>query len=139
MSETDIRRLTPPEAAELLRLDDNALLIDVRSKVEFDYVGHPVGAVNIIWKDYPDWGENPAFVDEVKAALEASGGDDSNRAILAICRSGARSMAAAEKLVEAGYGNLTKVEEGFEGDKDDAGHRGLVSGWKFHGLPWEQT
>ena len=107
MSETDIRRLTPPEAAELLRLDDNALLIDVRSKVEFDYVGHPVGAVNIIWKDYPDWGENPAFVDEVKAALEASGGDDSNRAILAICRSGARSMAAAKKLVEAGYGNLT--------------------------------
>ena len=139
MSETEIRRLTPPEAAELLRLDDTALLVDVRSKVEFDYVGHPVGAVNVMWKDYPEWNENPDFVAQVEAALADSGGNDHARPILAICRSGARSMAAAEKLKAAGFTNLTNVEEGFEGDKDEAGHRGLVNGWKCHGLPWEQT
>ena len=138
MSE-DIKRVTPPEAAAVLRGDSSAVLIDVRSKVEFDYVGHPVGAVNLIWKDYPAWDENPDFVAEVQAHLRANGGDDTARPILAICRSGARSMAAAKTLSAAGYTNLYNVEEGFEGDKDADGHRRCVNGWLHHGLPWEQT
>ncbi|MGR8918350.1 MAG: rhodanese-like domain-containing protein [Gammaproteobacteria bacterium] len=139
MSEDDIKRVTPTEAANVLAHDASAILIDVRSKVEFDYVGHPAQAVNVIWKDYPDWQENPNFVAEVRAALEASGGDEPARPILAICRSGARSLAAAKALDAAGYTNLYNVEEGFEGDKNDAGHRCTVSGWKYHGLPWAQT
>ncbi len=139
MSEQDIQRILPGEAARLLADDPRAILIDVRSKVEFDYVGHPLGAVNVMWKDYPDWQENPAFVATVKAELETHGGDDASRPILAICRSGARSMAAARALAAAGYRNLYNVEEGFEGDKDAAGHRGTVGGWKAHGLAWEQT
>ncbi|MEQ8663563.1 MAG: rhodanese-like domain-containing protein [Gammaproteobacteria bacterium] len=135
----DIERITPPAAALILADDPHALLIDVRSRVEFDYVGHPVGAVNVIWKDYPDWQENPRFVDDVRAALAAHGGDDTTRPLLAICRSGARSLAAAKALAAAGYRRLYNVEEGFEGDKDDAGHRRSVSGWLAHGLPWEQT
>ncbi|MEQ8230388.1 MAG: rhodanese-like domain-containing protein [Gammaproteobacteria bacterium] len=135
----DIARITPPEAARILAEDARALLIDVRSKVEFDYVGHPVGAVNVIWKDYPGWQENPRFVDEVRATLAAHGGDDPARPVLAICRSGARSLAAAKALAAAGYQRLYNVEEGFEGDKDAAGHRRSVSGWLAHGLPWEQT
>lgn len=139
MSDENIRRLSPKQAADILSANTTALLIDVRSKVEFDYVGHPSDAVNVVWKDYPDWQQNPNFVAEVKAALAASGGDDTSRPILAICRSGARSMAAATVLAAAGYTTLYNVEEGFEGDKDPAGHRGNVGGWKFHGLPWEQT
>lgn len=139
MSENDIKRVSPPEAARIVAENGAAILVDVRSKVEYDYVGHPSGAVNVIWKDYPGWGENPDFVGLVKDSLEATGGDDKDRPILAICRSGARSMAAAKTLDAAGYRNLYNVEEGFEGDKDAAGHRGTVSGWKFHGLPWEQT
>lgn len=139
MSETGIKRITPAEAAAMLAANDKAVLLDVRSKVEFDYVGHPVGAINVMWKDYPEWQENPDFVAQARAALAAAGGDDAARPILAICRSGARSMAAAEKLAAAGYTNLCNVEEGFEGDKDGAGHRGTVSGWKARGLPWEQT
>jgi len=135
----DIERITPPEAARILAGDPRALLIDVRSKVEFDYVGHPVGAINVIWKDYPDWQENPQFVAEVRDALEAHGGDDRERPVLAICRSGARSLAAAKVLAAAGYRRLYNVEEGFEGDKDTDGHRRSVSGWLAHGLPWEQT
>lgn len=139
MSGSGIRRVDPPAAAAVLDQDSTAVLIDVRSRVEYDYVGHPSGALNVVWKDYPDWQQNPDFVDEVRAALSASGGDAPDRPILAICRSGARSMAAAEVLAAAGYTELYNVEEGFEGDKDEHGHRGKVGGWKFHGLPWEQT
>lgn len=139
MSEVEIKRVTPPEAWQILGANSHAVLIDVRSKVEFEYVGHPAGALNVMWKDYPDWKENPNFVAEVKAALSAHGGDSSGRPILAICRSGARSLAAAKALAAAGYTNLTNVEEGFEGDKDAHGHRCSVAGWRYHQLPWEQS
>lgn len=139
MSEADIKRIDPLEAARILADEPRALLIDVRSKVEFDYVGHPAGAHNVIWKDYPAWHENPRFVDEVRALMGTQGGDDGTRPVLAICRSGARSMAAAKALATAGFTNLYNVEEGFEGDKDAAGHRRTTSGWVARGLPWEQT
>jgi len=134
-----IQRVTPPQAARLLADEADAVLIDVRSKVEFDYVGHPEGALHVMWKDYPDWQENPHFVEEVRAALAGRGGDRPDRPILALCRTGGRSLAAAKKLAEAGYTRLYNVEEGFEGDKNAAGHRGTVNGWRFHRLPWEQT
>ena len=139
MNDMTINRITPPEAARLLASEPRALLLDVRSKVEFDYVGHPQGAHNVIWKDYPDWAQNPRFVDEVRALLAVHGGDAPDRPLLAICRSGARSMAAAKTLALAGYTNLYNVEEGFEGEKDATGHRRSVNGWLAHGLPWEQT
>ena len=138
MTDIEIKRVSPPEATSVLAKDPKALLVDVRSKVEFDYVGHPDGAVNVIWKDYPDWNENSEFVTQVTAALADRDGDPHDCAILAICRSGVRSMAAATVLAGAGYTNLYNVEEGFEGDKDAAGHRGKVGGWKFHDLPWVQ-
>lgn len=139
MTEIDIERVTPPQASRILASEPAAILIDVRSKLEFDYIGHPIGALNVMWKDYPDWQENPHFVEEVRAALAARGGDRPERPILALCRSGARSLAAAKKLAEAGYSRLYNIEEGFEGDKDQRGHRSQVNGWRFHGLSWEQT
>ena len=139
MSEDNIQRLLPAEAWALLQREPRAVLIDVRSKLEHDYIGHPTGAVLVMWKDYPDWQENLHFVDDVRAALAASGGDDIDRPLLALCRSGARSLAAAKKLAAAGYRRLYNVEEGFEGDKNAVGHRSTVSGWRFRGLPWEQS
>lgn len=130
-----ITRITPPQAHELLSNDDNACLIDVRSTVEFQYVGHPTVAQHVPWKDYPDWNENPDFAALVEKAL---GSPNKDRPILLICRSGARSMRAAERLAADGYQTLYNVEEGFEGDKDQASHRGTINGWRFHGLPWEQ-
>ena len=139
MSNPSIKRVTPQDAKQVLDNHPDAVLIDVRSRVEFDYVGHPIGAVHVPWKDYPAWEQNPDFVADVRAALNASGGDDPARPILAICRSGARSMAAAEVLADAGYETLFNVEEGFEGDKDPDNHRGNINGWRFCGLPWEQS
>ncbi len=138
LATTTIKRIDPLAAKALLEREPRACLIDVRSSVEFDYVGHPVGALHVPWKDYPDWQENPAFVAAVGAAL---GDDDDNhrdRPILLICRSGARSYSAAERLSEHGYTELYNVEEGFEGDKDANRHRGTINGWRFRGLPWEQ-
>ena len=139
MPDEPIGRVTPPQAWKILESESQAVLIDVRSKVEFDYVGHPLNAVHVPWKEFPDWKENQSFVEEVRAALSSRGGDDPSRPIFAICRSGVRSLAAAKALASAGYERLYNVEEGFEGDKDADAHRGTQNGWRFHGLPWEQT
>ncbi len=135
-----VQRVDPKQAAELLQGRPGAVLLDVRSKVEFDYVGHPTGAIHVPWKEAPDWAVNPDFVAAVRAALgDAGDGPVTERPLLLICRSGARSMSAAQALSETGFKELYNIEEGFEGDKDGEQHRGTVNGWRYHGLPWEQT
>jgi rhodanese-related sulfurtransferase len=132
--------LNPLEASELLARRPEAVLLDVRSKVEFDYVGHAPGAVHVAWKEFPTWTQNPRFVAEVEAAIGAVRvGPPRTTPIVAMCRSGARSRAAGEELARHGYTEVYNVAEGFEGDKDAAGHRNTVNGWRARGLPWEQT
>ena len=138
MPETKIHRVSPTEAKALLERDPAAILVDVRSKVEFDYVGHPIGALHVPWKEFPDWAENPDFVTHLDTALADNGATAKDRPILLICRSGVRSLKAGECLSAHGYTRVYNVEEGFEGDKDDHRHRGNINGWRFHGLPWEQ-
>ena len=58
--------------------------------------------------------------------------------IFLLCRSGVRSKHAAILLTGLGYQHCYNVSGGFEGDKDDSGHRGKTGGWKFAGLPWKQ-
>jgi rhodanese-related sulfurtransferase len=139
MNQQPIKNVDPPEAHRILERDADAVLIDVRSRVEFEYVGHPIGAVHIPWKEFPDWDVNPRFVDDVAAILRERGNTRKDGPILAICRSGARSMAALQTLGEHGYTVLYNVDEGFEGDKDDQNHRNTVNGWRARGLPWEQS
>lgn len=136
-----VEDIGPKAAWKILESDANAVLLDVRSKVEFDYVGHPPGALNIPWKEAPDWKVDPRFVEKVRAALAQRGSSrpEGESNILAMCRSGARSRAAAEALAAAGFVHVTNIAEGFEGDLDEQRHRGNRNGWRFHGLPWEQT
>lgn len=136
----DLPEFTPLEAAEHLAKNKNAVIIDVRSRVEYEFVGHPIGALHIAWKEFPDWDENLTFCAQVDKAL----GSDTDKSafdkpLLMLCRSGARSLAAGKKLVEHGYNNVINIAEGFEGDKDDNQHRGNINGWRFHKLPWEQS
>lgn len=138
MPDIEIRGIDPIEAKAILDRDPRAVLVDVRSKVEFDYVGHPVGAVHVPWTEFPDWTESPKFAAAVGGALSAGGDTGKDRPLLMICRSGVRSLKAAERLARHGYTRLYNVEQGFEGDKDDRQHRGDINGWRFHGLPWEQ-
>lgn len=140
MTDTSIQRIDPKQAATIYDSSDAAVILDVRSKVEFDYVGHPPGAIHVAWKEAPGWAVNPDFVDAVRTAIPATGDMPAEqRPVLLICRSGARSMAAAQALKAEGFTELYNVEEGFEGDKDTDQHRGTLNGWRFHGLPWEQT
>lgn len=134
-----IEDVSAKDAAAIIENESSAVIIDVRSKVEFDYVGHPVGAIHVAWKEYPSWQENAEFCAQVDAALASLGDNAQQRTLLMICRSGARSRAAGEKLLEHGYKNVVNIAEGFEGDKDQNNHRGNLGGWRHYGLPWEQT
>ncbi len=131
---TQIKIVKPPQAYEIMRDNTDAVLVDVRSKLEYTHVGHPQGAVHIVWKDGLEWSLNPNFVAEVERAVP-----DVNSPVLLLCRSGQRSMDAAKALEQVGYKNLINIDEGFEGSLDQEKHRGTMGGWRFYGLPWEQS
>jgi rhodanese-related sulfurtransferase len=136
---TSVNRVDPLQAHAQIAADPLAVLIDVRSRMEFDYVGHPIGALHVPWKEFPEWQVNPGFVDAVRELLRADGGVASvDRPVYLLCRSGARSLAAGEELVRQGFRRVYNIEEGFEGEKDAENHRNTISGWRFRGLPWEQ-
>jgi len=121
-----MKHITPTEAYELLQSTPDALLIDVRSEIEYLFVGHPVGAIHVSWNDGPDWEVNPNFVGEVKK-LAGNGG---HRPLVLICRSGNRSELAGKALLEAGFTTVYNVMYGFEGELDAHHHRNSVNGWR---------
>lgn len=131
--------ITPQDAWTLLAEDPDSVLVDVRTAAEWQFVGVPVldqigkRAILVEWIGFPDGAQNQHFVEQVSQAVGA--GDTQ---IVFLCRSGARSMGAASALTLAGYPRCYNILEGFEGDKDAAGHRGAVNGWKVAGLPWAQ-
>jgi rhodanese-related sulfurtransferase len=130
---------TPAETWELLAADPGALLVDVRTDAEFSYVGVPdlteVGKETkfVSWVLFPAGNANPQFLDQLRAAAP-----DPEAPVLFLCRSGVRSRFAAAAAIQAGYKRCYNILQGFEGDKDAAGHRGTVGGWKIAGLPWKQ-
>ncbi|QTR48651.1 rhodanese-like domain-containing protein [Candidatus Thiothrix anitrata] len=133
--------LTPTAAYDYLQNTESSFLIDIRSSMEYLFVGHPVGSIHIAWIDEPDWEVNPNFAAEVERAISGrckSGAPKQNAAVVLICRSGKRSQEAGAALLAAGFEHVLNVEEGFEGERDEHHHRGTLGGWRFHGLPWEQ-
>lgn len=128
--------LSPKEAWAYLQEHPTAVLVDVRSTMEFLFVGHPVGAIHIPWLEGPDWEPNPQFISHVRQLL--LGGAGGNAAVVLICRSGVRSLEAGKALLAAGVKQVFNVAEGFEGALDAQHHRSSVGGWRYHKLPWEQ-
>ncbi len=142
MSELNIKNLTPSEAWDILQENPAAVLIDVRSSMEYDYVGHPANAINVPWQEPPAWAINPDFIDQVRRQLTShkkSNEPVEQLPVLTICRSGKRSLAAAEALARSGFNLVYNIEQGFEGDRDGAKHRSTINGWRFQNLPWEQS
>lgn len=140
-----VEEANPSETWEALKTNPSAILVDVRTIAEWDYVGEPsIGALGkellkVEWMEYPEMMDNEYFAEELLAQI----GDDLPEAIYFICRSGVRSKAAAESILAklAGTGRVVKcvnVTEGFEGVQDQNAHRGKINGWKKHGLPWRQ-
>ncbi|WP_137390694.1 rhodanese-like domain-containing protein [Rhodoligotrophos defluvii] len=128
--------VTPEQAFEALTGSDDAVLIDVRTEPEWAFVGLPAvdRLLRLSWQQYPTMQVNGQFVDQVRAAGVA----ETDKVFL-LCRSGARSAAAASALAAAGFENAYNVAGGFEGDRDSEGHRGQINGWKRAGLPWVQS
>jgi rhodanese-related sulfurtransferase len=131
-----VKSLGPKEAYKLLQEHPNAVLIDVRSHMEYLFVGHPAGAIHIPWIDEPDWKLNPLFLTQVRQTM--LGGASGAAPVVLICRSGVRSLEAGKALIEAGVKDIYNVAEGFEGQMDEKHHRSSLGGWRYHGLPWEQ-
>jgi rhodanese-related sulfurtransferase len=125
--------VTPQEASTLLADLPGARLIDVRTRAEWDYVGRVPGSILIEWNTYPQGVRNPAFIEQLRAAV-----DTKDTPLLFLCRSGQRSDQAARAALAAGYTQAFNVLEGFEGDKDASGQRGHRNGWRHAGLPWTQ-
>lgn len=125
--------LLPQEAYELLQNGPATKLVDVRTQAEWNYVGRIPGSVQIEWQTYPGSQPNPNFLNELQAQA------DKEAVVMFLCRSGARSHAAAALAAEAGYSHSYNVLQGFEGDKDVEGHRNSVGGWRVAGLPWVQS
>lgn len=125
--------LLPSEAYELLQGVPGAKLVDVRTRAEWDYVGRVPGAVQIEWQMYPDGQPNPGFLAQLQAQV---GPED---LVMFLCRSGARSHAAAITAAGSGFSQAFNVLEGFEGNKDAEGHRNTIGGWRAAGLPWVQN
>jgi rhodanese-related sulfurtransferase len=134
-----VENVPPGKTWEALKSDPNAQLVDVRTDAEWNFVGVPdlaaagKQAVLLPWQLYPTMHRNASFEEQLEKA-----GFTPEHHIYFLCRSGVRSLAAAEAAQAAGFPHVYNVADGFEGPTDGAGHRGGVSGWKAAGLPWRQ-
>jgi rhodanese-related sulfurtransferase len=125
--------LLPTEAHQLWREAPGATIVDVRTRAEWDYVGRIPGAVEIELLSYPGNRPNPEFLATLQQQVKK------DAPVMFICRSGGRSHNAALLAMQAGYVQSYNVLEGFEGDKDEHGHRNTRGGWRIAGLPWVQS
>ncbi|PUA20308.1 rhodanese-like domain-containing protein [Glaciimonas sp. PCH181] len=126
--------LTPAETYALLQANPGAILVDVRTNAERDWVGRV--AINekqhaaVQWTQYPGGAPNPNFLSQLAQIAEKG------TILVFLCRSGVRSQHAATLASQHGYSNSFDILEGFEGNKDADGHRKTVGGWCKAGLPW---
>ena len=126
-----------------LGADKEAVLIDVRTRAEWSFVGLPdlaeIGkpVLTVEWLTFPDSRPNAGFVERLRELLDTAG-TKKDAELFFICRSGARSRSAAEAMAAVGYTRCHNVADGFEGPLDGSSRRGRVAGWKAAGLPWGQ-
>jgi rhodanese-related sulfurtransferase len=134
-----VENVSPGKTWEALKANPNAQLVDVRTDAEWNFVGVPdlasagKQAVLLPWQIYPSMQRNAKFESQLGDA-----GFTQEHHIYFLCRSGVRSLAAAEAARAAGFPHVYNVADGFEGPPDREGHRGYTAGWKAEGLPWRQ-
>lgn len=121
----------PPPLAHAWWQAGQAVLVDVRTDAEREWVGFIPGALALAWKQWPGMALNPAFGEELARAVPPG------KKVLFLCRSGVRSVAAAIRATELGF-EAYNILEGFEGEPDEHARRGFKEGWRYRGLPWRQ-
>jgi rhodanese-related sulfurtransferase len=134
--------VTPQQAWSVLASNPDAVLVDVRTQIEWTLIGKPDLSQISREPVYLQWvtmqGPNPNFVSELQAALETRK-VPKDAPVYFLCQSGGRSKIAAIQGTGLGYTACYNIAEGFEGALDEHKHRNSVSGWKVAGLPWTQT
>ena len=121
----------PPELAWQWLQSGEAVLVDVRTDAEREWVGKVPGAIAVAWKQWPGMALNASFDAQLLAAVPQG------RKVVLLCRSGVRSVVAAQRATSLGL-QAYNILEGFEGDVDGSGQRGNLGGWRQRGLPWHQ-
>ena len=121
----------PAELAWQWLQSGEAVLVDVRTDAEREWVGKVPGAIAVAWKQWPGMAANQNFDEQLRAAVPEG------KKVVLLCRSGVRSVAAAQRATGLGI-EAYNILEGFEGDVDANGQRGSLSGWRKRGLPWNQ-
>jgi len=131
----EITEIELGDAWEMLRADPDAVLVDVRTEQEWQYVGAPdlteIGK-SPVFVSWAPGTRNESFVDDLRSA-----GVHDQQPVLLLCRSGVRSRSAARLLIESGFHSCLNISAGFEGPLDGAGHRN--GGWRSVGMPWRQS
>ncbi len=139
--------VTPKQAYEMLKkYPENTFLVDVRTRYEYQDVGHPIGAYNIPWmfsaakvtkRGYAK-ALNKNFCRDLKARFNTE-----TDTLLLMCRSAQRTVPASTAAVDCGFkeDKVFNVLAGFEGDKvrdRNSPYYGKrrVAGWRLEGLPW---
>jgi rhodanese-related sulfurtransferase len=131
------------ESLRVLAADPKAVMVDVRTEPEWQYVGSPdlsglqKDILFLSWQVYPSMQVAPNFVEQLGKELRKRGADEATP-VLFLCRSGARSRSAAMAMTQAGWSRCYNIVDGFEGPMDANRHRGSTRGWKAQGLPWRQ-
>jgi rhodanese-related sulfurtransferase len=132
--------ITPPEAWERLKRENDAVLIDVRTPPEWSFSGEPdlsalgKDQLRLSWKLFPTYALNDQFISALKAA-----GLKQDAPLLFLCRTGGRSLDAAIAATAQGFSRCYNITDGFEGAPNAHHQRGMLTGWKASGLPWRQS
>jgi rhodanese-related sulfurtransferase len=122
-----------PEEAYRLHAAGAARIVDVRTRQEWELVGHVAGVPLVEWRGYREQRPNALFLEQLASVAHR------DEPVLFLCRSGVRSHHAADLAARAGYRHAYNVLEGFEGDLDPDRKRGHLGGWRHAGLPWVQS
>lgn len=127
---SNVKRVSPREAKALI--DEGYVYVDVRSEPEF-LAGHPAGAVNVPLLHLGPGGmtPNPEFLDVMKKRFPK------DAKLVLGCRSGGRSLQAAQLLLAEGYTDVVDQRAGFEGARGPFGNV-TEQGWLQEGLPVEE-
>jgi rhodanese-related sulfurtransferase len=157
------KKLMSIEAYDMINTVPETYLIDVRTRAEYEFVGHPYNAYLFPYMLLTDRlvkaGEkyeckttkNKDFLAEITKAFKKTDN------LLIMARDGALSAIAAKEISAAGFKNVFEIKDGFEGAEfpaydDQALHkyyrqlakRNKVEGyqqrrhygWQWWGLPW---
>jgi sulfur dioxygenase len=121
-----------PQLAYRWWREGTAHLVDIRTHAERAWVGFIPAVPGIEFKIWPGMAINPEFDAQLKAAVPAGA------KVLLLCRSGIRSIPAAQRAQALGF-EAYNILEGFEGDPNTDAHRSTLGGWRKLGLPWRQN